>query len=72
METFSLTMKILRKVFTDLCTRSKTTKKKLLKLEQSYGGDFDPYLSTYMTSITLVNGYKFDMLTQKSSNCLFY
>lgn len=65
-------MKILRKVFTDLCTRSKTTKKKLLKLEQSYGGDFDPYLSTHMTSIKLVNDYKFDMLTQKSLNFLFY
>ena len=44
----------------------------ILKLELSYAGDFDSYLSTHQAAIRLLKGDKYDILTDKNSKFLIY
>ena len=52
--------------------RINSEQKKLLKIEFDFSGDFDDYITKYLSSIQDVNDDKYCVLTNKNSNILYY
>ena len=52
--------------------RINSEQKKLLKIEFDFSGDFDDYITKYLSSIQDVNDDKYGVLTNKNSNILYY
>ena len=47
-------------------------KKKLLKIEFDFSGNYDDYITKYLPTTQNANDDKFDVLTNKNSTSLFY
>ena len=68
---FSITV-ILRRGSKVFYGFSITTKKKLMKLKLSLGSDYNAYVPQFLFSIKSLNDEKFDMLSNRNSELLFY